>query len=362
MSALAESESLHTRTRAMVQAFKQGLPCPESFEALALDIARFQARHIAGYAGLYAARGVDPRSTTRTIEVPAVPTDAFKLARVFAFDDDQVTALFRTSGTTVGARGTHRFRDVGTYEAASLAFGRSVLELRAPAVALVIGPPPEEAFDSSLTHMWATFVRGFGLFDDSDPYFVRNGAIDLRRLKGRLRSLTGHVPALVLGTSFAFVHLLDELGGEALPLPRGSRVVHTGGFKGRSREISPSELRRTLAQAFAVDEPQIVREYGMTELSSQFWESDDPRDGVYVEPPWARVVPVDPQSLLPVSDGDVGIARIEDLANVDSAFAVVAPDMVRRAGRGFELLGRARGAAARGCSIAIDEILASDRP
>jgi hypothetical protein len=99
----------------------------------------------------------------------------------------------------------------------------------------------------------------------------------------------------------------------------------------------------------------------MTELSSQFYEGTL-RDastpaGVYLEPPWARVVPVDPESLQPVPYGEVGIARIEDLMNVDSAFAVLAADRVRRVEGGFELLGRWPGAAPRGCSIAVDEIL-----
>ena len=83
---------------------------------------------------------------------------------------------------------------------------------------------------------------------------------------------------------------------------------------------------------------------------------------MYAEPPWARVVPVDPETLAPVADGAVGIARIEDLANVDSAFAVLTQDRVRRIGTGFELLGRAPGAPPRGCSIALDEMLSTRRP
>jgi hypothetical protein len=66
---------------------------------------------------------------------------------------------------------------------------------------------------------------------------------------------------------------------------------------------------------------------------------------------------VDPVTLAPVPDGEVGLAKIVDLANVDSAVAVLAQDRVRRVPGGFELLGRAPGAAPRGCSIAIDEIL-----
>jgi hypothetical protein len=148
-----------------------------------------------------------------------------------------------------------------------------------------------------------------------------------------------------------------------VPLPPRSRVMQTGGYKGRSREVSAAELRRAVARAFAVDERSVVGEYGMTELSSQFWEATlvDERavHGVYAEPPWARVVPVDPETLAAVPDGAVGIARIEDLANVDSAFAVLTQDRVRRVGARFELLGRAPGAPPRGCSIALDEMLSA---
>src|SRR5262249_34266372 len=96
-------------------------------------------------------------------------------------------------------------------------------------------------------------------------------------------------------------------------------------------------------------------EYGMTELSSQFYE--DQGGGTYVDPPWARVVPVDPETLEPVAEGDIGIARVEDLLNVDSAFAILTADRARRVPGGFQLLGRSPGAPPRGCSIALDEML-----
>ena len=110
----------------------------------------------------------------------------------------------------------------------------------------------------------------------------------------------------------------------------------------------------------------VVSEYVMTELSSQFSEPLPMRGPavVFVEPPWARITPVDPDTLELVKDGEVGIARITDLLNVDSAAFVLAADRVRRVaasalpnGSGFELIGRSPGAPPRGCSIAIDEIL-----
>jgi hypothetical protein len=370
VEARVASDALHRRVRAMIGAFEEGAPSPESFDALAVDLAAFQAAHVPGYARLCAARGVDPRALARAADAPAVPSEAFKLAPVFAFDprDAAVTAVtFRTSGTTVGARGAHAMRHAATYDAAALAFGKAMFARGLPLgrggiPVLVIGPSDAEAPDSSLMHMCALFGRAFGPADD-ERFFVRDGTLAVDALRHRLRSLPRQVPALVLATSFGLVHWLDGIEGEVIPLPPGSRVMQTGGTKGRSREVSAAELRREVARAFDIPERSVVAEYGMTELSSQFWEAtaidEAAPHGVYREPPWARVVPVDPVSLSPMAAGAIGIARIEDLANVDSAFALLTQDRVRRVEAGFELLGRAAGAPPRGCSIALDEMLSS---
>ena len=357
------SDALHGRARAFVAAFEAGAAMPESFDALACDLARFQATLVEGFARLCRARGVDVARVDRAHDVPAVPTDAFKLTRVATFAEESSLITFRTSGTTVGARGAHAMRTTLTYDAGALAFGRWALarDLRVPPAVIVVGPSPDEARDSSLTHMVALFARALGRpAHPGETYFIEAGELRVDALCTRVADLDPLVPALVLGTSFGFVHLLDALRVRArtpsLALPHGSRIMQTGGFKGRSREVDAESLRRELAELFAVDVGAIVSEYGMTELSSQFYDAQ-PTPGVFVEPPWARVVPVDPETLAPVGFGEIGIARIEDLLNVDSALAVLAADRVRRVDGGFELLGRATGAAPRGCSIAIDEIL-----
>ncbi|MDP9148674.1 MAG: acyl-protein synthetase [Myxococcota bacterium] len=370
MSSHTESEALHARVRAIVHAFEEGAPLPESFDALACALARYQASHVPGYARLCSARGVQPASIVRAEDAPAVPCDAFKLASVFAFEDQGAGVVFRTSGTTgttTGARGVHFMRDAGTYDAAALAFGRTMLGsgLTLPVPVLVVGPSERDAPDSSLARMTALFARKLGIPEPYErTFFVRGGSLDVAGFRARVAGLAPTSPVLVLATSFALVHLLDGLRGESLTLPPGSRVMQTGGFKGKSREVGIPELRRAVAGALAVDERCVVGEYGMTELSSQFWEATavDARasHGVYREPPWARVVPVDGVSLAPVRPGEIGIARIEDLANVDSAFAIIAQDRVRRVQGGFELLGRSADAPPRGCSIAVDEMLSAE--
>ena len=364
MTVESQSEALHARAQAWVRAFERGEPMPEAFDALACDLARFQATFSAGYARLCAAKNVQIASISRAADAPAVPTDAFKATRVSVWPEAETKIVFRTSGTTVGARGVHWFRSTETYDAGAVAFGRASLLPDAPdrVPILVLGPPPEELADSSLGHMIARFVERLGTpAPPEQTYFLRGGVFDLTALDERVVRLmySNQRQALVLGTAFAYVHFLDALGDASFRMPEGTRVMQTGGFKGKSREVDAATLRRDVAKAFCVGARSVVGEYGMTELSSQFYEATlrGGEPGVYVEPPWARVVPVSPETLEPVADGEIGIARIEDLLNVDSAFAVVTADRVRRKGAGFELLGRTAGAPPRGCSIAIDELV-----
>src|SRR5262245_50985965 len=97
---------------------------PEPFDALACDLARFQADAIEGFARVCRARGVDPKALHSAQAIPAVPTDAFRVAHVATFAPSEATVIFHTSGTTADVRGSHAMRDTTTYDKASIAFGR----------------------------------------------------------------------------------------------------------------------------------------------------------------------------------------------------------------------------------------------
>ena len=223
--------------------------------------------------------------------------------------------------------------------------------------------------------MMALFMREFdgrplgvsSAFDDraSERWLLSEAGPDVRGLEHAARiAAERHEPLLLLATSFALVALLDTLAASRLALPEGSVVMQTGGYKGRTREVPAAELRSALARCFGISEDVIVSEYGMTELSSQLYEGTLPggallgKRGIYLEPPWLRVQPVHPVTLEPVAEGETGLARFVDLANVDSAVAVITRDLVRRRDGGIELLGRAEGAPPRGCSLAVEELLA----
>jgi hypothetical protein len=60
---------------------------------------------------------------------------------------------------------------------------------------------------------------------------------------------------------------------------------------------------------------------------------------------------ISPETNREVADGETGLIRVFDLANVFSVMAIQTEDLGVRHGDGFELLGRAQFAEPRGCSL-----------
>jgi hypothetical protein len=199
-----------------------------------------------------------------------------------------------------------------------------------------------------------------------------SGAIDEPRLLEVLEGATAAgTPLLLVGTAFAWVHWMDlmDARGIRLSLPRGSRIMETGGFKGRSRSVPRSELYAGLSERLGIPLAAIVNEYGMTELLSQFYEPvlsgeapADPEERYHVGPSWVRTRVLHPETLEEVPAGQEGLLCHVDLANVRSVMAVLTSDLGVRVGRGFRVLGRAPGAEPRGCSLVMEELLSPGKP
>jgi hypothetical protein len=341
MDLVARSEELHARVRA----FSGG-----DFEDLALAIADHQRRFSPGYARLVAAHG---SALDSLASIPAVPTDAFRLTRVAVHPPELDSAAFITSGTTGAARGTHFFRSLETYRSLALRDGRQGLRVRVPATVACLATRPTSPPSSSLGFMMGLFQK---TWDGRDArWLVKDEGVDVSRLEAACESASRRgEPLVVLSTAFALLALLDRLAGARLTAPADSVVMMTGGFKGRVREVEGSLLKSGVAQTFGIAPANVIGEYGMTELTSQLYEDRPDR---FRESPTLRVTAVDAVTLEPVPDGAIGLAKIIDLGNVDSAVAIQTQDRVRRVDGGIELLGRAPGAAPRGCSLALEALL-----
>lgn len=357
---------LAERISALIDSFVLGEGDVARRDALLLDIARWQASHVPAYRRLLASRGIDPTKVARAADLPAMPTDVFRFARVAAHTADHDIRVFQTSGTTSGARGQVYLRDLSLYDRSARAAGRRALfPDTPPGMALIsLVPSAVDAPDSSLAYMVDRFQAWFGAGDCA--FVWRNGAPDYAAFEARLdEAVAEGKPVCLLGTSFAFLFADDAWGDRRWSLPEGSRIMQTGGFKGKTREIDPAEMRSRLSSRYGIAEEMMIAEYGMSELSSQLYENTlvdrlagRQRTARRLQASaWVRVVLCDPETLLPLRGDGAGLIRIEDPANLDTAWAVQTSDLGRRIEDGIVLLGRATDAVARGCSLSAEEAL-----
>ncbi len=361
----------------LVALFSGGVTAPledSAFDALARRVSGYQFQHCAPYRAYCQARGISPAAAERWTDIPAVPTTGFKVLDLVSHRPGAASATFRTSGTTAGraARGVHHVPDLALYHGSLLSnFRAHLLPEGGRMSVLSLVPSVSAQPDSSLSHMVSVVTEACGAAG-SGSFLDAAGSLDVAGfVAAATHASEQDTPVLVAGTAFAFVHLIDTLDStETLGLPEGSRVMETGGFKGRSREVPRPELYQGIARVLGVADSWIVNEYGMTELLSQFYDgvagaaaavvTTSPGSGrVHRPPPWMRSRVLDPVSLEPVAEGQPGLLAHLDLANLGSVSAVLTEDMGVSEGDGFRLLGRAPGAEPRGCSIALDDLLAA---
>jgi len=361
----------------IMSAFRQPIDRPltdAAFNELALAVFAWQFERNQPYAAFCRNRGRTPAGIEHWSEVPAVPTEAFKRVALVAGDRESAQAEFRTSGTTHGVqqRGSHHVLDLSLYHSALLpSFAAYLLPDQAAPVMLSLMPPPDQLPDSSLAHMIGTVIDRLGAAG-SGWFASVTGGLDHAGLTTALESCRQEQrPVCLLGTTLAFGHWLTglEQRGERLHLPDGSRLMDTGGYKGRNGIASPAAVLDRYHHRLGLPPEHCINEYGMTELCSQYYDAML-RDrvlcrarpaGMKLPPPWLKCRVVNPETLAPVPEGREGLLQHFDLANLDSVMAVQTEDVGRQSADGLRLLGRVLGAPPRGCSIAMDDLLRAAR-
>jgi hypothetical protein len=348
-----------------------------AFDRLARDVFAHQFRFNPVYRQFCLLQGVGaPADVVEWRRIPPVPTGAFKVGRWSTFPQELDRAAFRTSGTTGTTRGVHYFDTLALYNAAIVASARRfLLPDRERVRCLFLAPEPRSAPDSSLVHMFAVFREALG--DPGTAFLLTGDAADASRSRDATgaaldRAVADREPVMIAGPAIAFHRVLTE-GTGRWSLPEGSRAMVTGGSKGLRTAADPAATTAAIAERLGIPPELQAAEYGMTELSTQYYDArlraalvagdsaggnGAGRDGdsdAFVVPPWARVRIVDPADGSEVPDGEVGAIVHYDLANRASAVVVQTSDLGVRTGTWtFELRGREPGAEARGCSLAAD--------
>lgn len=353
------------------RAWQAGQPTPDGhFEQRALALFRYQFEHMPAFRSWCEAAGRTPSTVHDWRDVPPVPVSAWKMAPLWIDHGRPPAAVFETSGTSDGQSGRVALHDTACYDAALHAtFAHfvvpdAVVGGRYRCISLIPGQAqrPHSSLRYMVERLAARWDDGLGsahLGDDLDVAGL---------LSALTRAQADGVPVLLFATSIA----LDLwLGGRQqvsarLQLPAGSRVMDTGGPKGRHVSLERSELLPRLAERLGVTESDVVGELGMTELSTPRYETTvwarvtgrGHGERRYAGPPWLRTTArsLTDRSMLPA--GAQGMLAHVDLANVDSCAFVQTADLGEVDTRGqVALAGRVPHADWRGCGLDAESLI-----
>jgi phenylacetate-coenzyme A ligase PaaK-like adenylate-forming protein len=337
----------------------------DEFNALALTLFIYQFERNEPYRRFCQQREKTPRRVKSWRDIPAVPINAFKDLTLSCSDPEQAERLFMTSGTTQdGVRGKSYHADVRVYDASMIANFRHRFMGDTERIRMGILFPNETAMpNSSLAHYLALAMAHFGT-DDSHYLLTEDGINQIRLWTELAHAETSGEPYALLGTSYSFVHLMDEMRalGESAELPPGSRILDTGGFKGQSRELDLDEFYKNISSTFFVPRDLCINMYGMTELSTQFYDwGNSACPSVKSGPHWVRTRAINPLTGQDVPRGEAGVLVHCDLAHFNIVSTILTEDAGIEVEDGFLLLGRADRAEAKGCSMAVAEFLKAAR-
>lgn len=310
------------------------------FNALAMQVFHYQSVHCAIYQQYLEHLQISPTNIQNLEDIPYLPIEFFKQ---FEIKTDSYTPVlhFESSSTTDSGISKHFLASTNHYEATFIASFNLHFGDFTEYCHLALLPSYLERKHSSLVYQVNHFIKHSKYKQSS--FYIHNHA---ELYKVLIENEKQKVPSILWGVSFA---LLDFISEFRLPL-HYTKVIETGGMKGRRKEITRDELHEDLNKAFQTN--SIAGEYGMTELMSQAYAVDK---GIYKCPPWMRVSAReinDPLSK-PIMNKH-GAINIIDLCNIDSCAFIASSDLGKVYDDGsFEILGRIDYSDTRGCNLLV---------
>lgn len=311
----------------------------EAFEAKALQVFHYQYEVVSVYRQFCDLLKKTPATVNALDEIPFLPIEFFKSHTILS-KDAKADITFSSSGTTGQHTSKHHVADLQLYEKSFTKGFEYFFGAVDDQTILALLPSYLEREGSSLIYMVNALLQQTKHAESNFYLYDTDTLIDtLLSLEAMGRK------TLLLGVSFALLDLVEK---HSLSLQH-TKVMETGGMKGRRKELIREALHQELKKGFNVD--NIYSEYGMTELLSQAYSMGD---GRFSCPPWMKILirnTEDPFQLLTNKTGGINVI---DLANIHSCCFIATQDLGRAYQNGtFEVLGRFDNSDIRGCNLLV---------
>ena len=346
------------------QIFKQKVLqlIPEEFDALALEIFQYQAKHNLVYKKYLRHLHIQVNTIDTIEEIPFLPIEFFKTQNVIS-GEDKTRITFESSGTTGQNTSQHHVQDPEFYlRIAEQIFEKFYGKLSDFRIFALL-PSYLERTNSSLIYMVDHFIKksgnpNSGFYLDDYKALAKALGGDGTNKKGNGRNQTSNI--LLIGVTFGLLDFAEsDIDLSFLQNTDNLIVMETGGMKGRRKELLREEVHEILTKAFHVK--TIHSEYGMTELLSQGYSKGE---GIFELPVSMKIMLRDINDPFHyITNSRSGGINIIDLANMDSCCFVETKDLGSWITENreqnldnyqkFSILGRFDNSDIRGCNLMV---------
>jgi len=310
----------------------------DDFNTVALQVFNFQYNCCKVYKQYIDLLKIHPQDILHYTLIPFLPIEFFK-THIITTHAEKPEHFFESSGTTA-SKSKRYYNALQIYEESFTRCFELFYGLPENYAILALLPSYSDNPNASLIYMVNALI---GKSHNKSSGFYNDNLQLLEKVLTELK--TKQTSTILIGVTFA---LLDFCEKYKLNFPE-LIVIETGGMKGKRKEMIREELHNVLKNGFNVNE--IHSEYGMTELFSQAYSKGN---GIFVCPPWMKVLARDVYDPLSLSDNGNGALNIIDLANINSCSFIATEDIGTVLPDGtFKVSGRMDRSQLRGCNLLI---------
>ena len=325
----------------------------EWFNELALKQFLYQWSENDFYRNFCESQGITPEKVTHWLEIPAVPTEAFKKTIIASFPLSEAELSLLTSGTTSPETRGRIYRDKSSLEIIKKCNYMLSKEFLFPDVdrmrLLLLVPPPEVAPGMPMAYGLELAKREFGT-PQSAYYITPNGMATDELVAALLEVEEKSEPVCLIGATSGFVYFFNICREKGLKfkLPPGSRVCDGGGYQGTFGECSREQYYALVEEFLGVPWHFCVNALGMGESGTNYFDNvlrdyyrgKPVRERYKVDLPWTRTIVVGVRTGKRLPKGELGLIRHYDLTNRATVLAVQTDNIGYETDGGFEILGR----------------------
>lgn len=320
-------------------------------------------------------KGFDPHQPFTIEEMPPVSVSVFKELgfKLNSVPKEDLTLALQSSATSGVPSTIVVDKETAKRQAKAMikVIGEFIGKERKPF--LIMDIDPRSSYRKLLGARFAA-VTGYLRFANKTGYFLKADEnnvsyFDVEGIQEYVRGLDQEKPVVVFGfTYILYQHVLQsiEKAGVKIQLPRGSKIIHIGGWKKlESEKISKELFNDRLSKCFGINPTDVIDIYGFTEqMGLNYpdcecgWKHTSSYVRVLVRDTVTReVLPPGKEGLLefvtPVPHSYPGNAVLtDDLGIIDGDSCTHG-----RAGTRFKIVGRMKKAEVRGCGDILSQKL-----